>query len=74
MDKLYNTLKKVFDLTEGPFDDPVISDELYKEMETVLNEYKKENTYDEDDLKHVFEWFDPYDNFDKQLEEYNSPI
>lgn len=30
--------------------------------------------YDEGDMKHVFECFDQYDNFDKQLKEYNSPI
>jgi hypothetical protein len=40
-EKLYETLKKVFDLTHGAWDDPVISEELYNEMENVLIEYEK---------------------------------
>jgi len=37
--KLYNTLIKVYDLINGPWDDPVISEELYDEIGDILNEY-----------------------------------
>lgn len=30
--------------------------------------------YNEGDLRHVFECFDRHDSFEKQIEEYNSPI
>lgn len=50
--KLYDALKKVFDLTDGPWDDPVISEELYYEIESALKEYKsKEQLKPNDSVK-----------------------
>jgi hypothetical protein len=40
-EKLYKTLKKVFDLIDDPWDDPEISEDLYNDIETVLSEYEK---------------------------------
>ena len=34
----HDILKKVFDITDGAFDDPVISEELYNEMEEYFKE------------------------------------
>ena len=39
-----------------------------------VNWLEEQLRYDEDDLRHIFECFDQYDNFDKQLKEYNAPI
>lgn len=39
--ELLETLKMVFDITSGPLDDPVISEELYNKMENVINKAGK---------------------------------
>ena len=36
--ELKDIVKQIFDLTAGPFDDPVISEELYNRMNQALKE------------------------------------
>ena len=36
--ELLSALKEVFDLTEGAWDDPVISEQLYNKMQTAIKQ------------------------------------
>jgi len=39
--ELLETLKLIFDITDGPWDDPVISEELYNKMKNIIEKAKK---------------------------------
>jgi hypothetical protein len=60
--KLYDTLRKVFILTEGPWDNPVISEELYNEIKDTLQQANADICLKSPDGKH--EYVPPPDSFD----------
>jgi len=43
--ELLETLKMIFDITSGPWDDPVISEELYSKIKNVIDKAEKINFY-----------------------------
>lgn len=36
--ELYSTLKEIYNITAGPFDDPVIQEELYNKIEKLIKQ------------------------------------
>lgn len=35
-DELFSMLKEIYDLTDGPYSDPVIGEDLYNRMEKII--------------------------------------
>ncbi len=78
--EIVNNIVKELDGRKG-FDfyyiDEDILEEIKEELVKLISPFivnANHNRYNESDLKYVFDSFDQYDNFYKQLKEYNAPL